>query len=253
MFKVLASGSRKRTVWTANTIATSIIAHALVLGFAAYASVHASPPKREVADIVDIGAPPPPPPPIEEQKEKPTPPAPADAPPPQPGQTVELPAPDKVPTEIPKIDLNEQPLHPYEVTGIGTTGTTYDPHATVQTPPSPAPGPPGDGPQVIEAAELGEIPALANRGEVQRILQRTYPPTLRDAGVAGEAQLQFIINTDGTVDASSVKVVSSSQEAFGDAARRAVERFRFRPATMMGEPVRVLISIPIRFTVTPGT
>ena len=35
--------------------------------------------------------------------------------------------------------------------------------------------------------------------------------------------------------------------------RVVVERFRFRPATMMGEPVRVLITMPIRFTVAPGS
>jgi len=250
MFKVLASGSRKRSVWTANTVATSIIAHALVLGFATYASLHASPPKREVAEIVDIGSPPPPPPPIEEQKEQP--PQPVDAPPARAGQTVELPAPTEVPTEIPKVDPTEQPLHEYQTTGIGTTGDKYDPNATVQAPPSPVHGE-GDGPELVIAEDLGALPELANRTEVQRVLQRNYPPTLRDAGIAGEAQIQLIINTDGSVDASSVKVVSSSQEAFGDAARKVVERFRFRPATMMGEPVRVLITMPIRFTVAPGS
>ncbi|HET6763650.1 MAG TPA: TonB family protein [Longimicrobiaceae bacterium] len=248
MFKVLASGSRKRSVWSANTVATSIIVHALVLGFAAYASLHASPPRAMVDGYTDIGEPPPPPPVEPEQKQE-TPP-PVDAPPPRPGQTVELPAPDVVPTVIPKVDPTEQPLHAYQTTGIGTTGSTYDPNATAQAPAAPGAGQ-GDGPEVIAAEELGALPELANRTEVQRVLQRNYPPTLRDAGIAGEAQIQLIINTDGSVDASSVKVVSSSQEAFGEAARRVVERFRFRPASMMGEPVRVLITMPIRFTVAP--
>jgi protein TonB len=250
MFKTFAPGARRRRVWSPGTIAASVAAHAFLLGGAAYATLHASPPTRETASIFDIGEPPAPPPPVKPQDPPPPPPAP-DEPAARAGQTVEIPAPTDVPTELPKVNPNEAPLHDYQVTGIGTTGTTYDPNATTQAPTGPTTTA-GEGPEVIAVEDLGEMPALANRNEVQRVLQRTYPSNLRDAGIAGEARLQFIINTDGTVDAASVQVVSSTQEAFGDAARRAVEKFRFRPATMMGEPVRVLITIPIRFTVNPS-
>ena len=251
MFKVLAPGSRKRRTWSAGTIAASVAAHVLVLGGAAYASLHASPPPR-VEVFQDLPLPPPAPEPLKPKDPTPPPPSKPDEPPARAGQTVELRAPDVVPTIIPKVDPTEQPLHASETTGIGIPGDKYDPNAT-----QPAAGGShgnGDGQptDVVTPEDLGEIPSLANRGEVQRVLQRYYPPMQRDAGIAGDAQLQFVINTDGSVDAASVKVVSSTSEAFGEAAKRAVERFRFRPATMMGEPVRVLITIPIRFTVAPG-
>jgi protein TonB len=251
MFNVFASGSRKRRIWTPGTIAASIAAHVLVLGGAAYATLHASPPET-VEVVQDLGPlPPPPPKPVDVQPAPATP----DQPPPRPGQTVELPAPVQVPTDIPPVKPDETPLHAGEVTGEGTLGNTFDPNATTQAPGSattPSDGASG-GPELVTGDELGAMPELTNRSEVQRMLQRSYPSGLRDQGIAGEARLQFIINTDGTVDMASVQVVSATRDEFGDAAKRAVERFHFKPATMMDEPVRVLITMPIRFTISPNS
>lgn len=105
------------------------------------------------------------------------------------------------------------------------------------------PGPDG----TYDLAEVDERPELTNRSEVDRLMQRNYPPLLRDAGIAGQVTLRFRVNEDGRVDAESIAVENASHDAFGDAARRVVERMRFRPATVGGRAVRVWVTLPITF------
>ncbi len=88
-------------------------------------------------------------------------------------------------------------------------------------------------------------PSLRNGDEVQRALQRVYPPMLRDAGVTGETTLQFVIDENGRVEPGSVEIVSSSDEQFAAAARRVVSSMRFSPAKIHGKTVRVTTSLPV--------
>jgi TonB family protein len=57
-----------------------------------------------------------------------------------------------------------------------------------------------------------------------------YPRGLRDAGVQGIVELQFIVGADGRVDGSSVTVVFESDPEFTVAVRRAIPEMRFDPA-----------------------
>lgn len=250
MFKVLEPGARKRRVWSAGTITLSVAAHVAILGIATYASLHASPPPPPPEVYVPVDVPPPPPPPVK-VIDPPAPPPQADQPamPATPGTFIEVHPPEVVPDRIPAIDPTQPPLPPQDGAATGTGGDVIGTPTGQPSTGSTALATDGYGPDVVSAAELGEIPALANTSEVQRILQRTYPPLLREAGIMGEARLQFVINTDGRVDMSTVQVVGATNEQFGDAAKRAVEHFRFKPASMNGDPVRVLTTIPIRFTV----
>ncbi|MDB4950948.1 MAG: hypothetical protein JWM27_3597 [Gemmatimonadetes bacterium] len=246
MFKVLEPGARKRRIWSAGTVTASLAAHILVLGGIASASMGPPAPAAEVVrPLIDIPVPEAPVK-VHPQPEQPAHP---DASPAPRGRTVELPAPVDVPTKLPPIDPGAKPLTPEMTTGQGPVGVVHgDPLAGQRPGGDPTVSEGGAPTGVVRAEDLGEIPALANAAEVRRILQRTYPPMLRDAGVQGEARLQFVVNTDGRVDPATVTVVGATQPAFADAARRAVERFRFKPASMMGEPVRVLITLPIHFT-----
>jgi TonB family protein len=54
---------------------------------------------------------------------------------------------------------------------------------------------------------------------------------------------------DGTVDAGSITVTSSSHEQFNDPTIRSVQRLRFRPAKVNGRPVKVWVELPIQWTV----
>lgn len=241
---------RKRRAWSARTVAVSVGAHLLVLAgvFAAAAN----------ADTGEI-----PPPPdtainwIETREKEPRPPAPvrpATPPPAQPKAmkegTPELQPLDSIPRRVnlPNPGATPELPDPGEGPAGGGTGTPTS---------TPTPQPPTGGTgelrdfrdSIFEATE--QLPQLLDPREAQRILERVYPGTLRDAGVTGHTTVLLVIDRNGAVQPGSVFVQETSHEAFRDAAVRAAERFRFRPARVSGQPVAVRISIPIEWTIQP--
>lgn len=244
MFKVVAE-SRKRPFWSSRTVAASIVFHLLLLaGFVSAASNRA--PERDVLDGTIELYPPEPPKPV---RVEPTPPAPQpDRPAPVKGATLQLPAPDKVPDVIPEPDRNATPVTEAMVTGIGPVGDVIgkpDP-ALPSAPPTGSTEehlPSWDAP--IDASNADTQPELSNKRQAELALQRAYPPRLRDVGVAGHTTVMLIIDKDGNVEPGSVQVQESTHDAFKEAAVRAVERFHFKPATLRGHPVAVLVTLPI--------
>jgi protein TonB len=249
MFKVLESGGRKRRVWSPMTVTVSVAAHALVFGGAAYAATRPAPPKEPGAVYIDIGSvptPPPPPAPIPQQPRVDEPHLRA----PVTGQTIVIPAPTTVPDYIPAPDLTATPIRPVDVTGIGKPGDVIGPVSPGDDRPptgTTAPAAPND---VVDEGILdaGERPQLSNRGELVRLFERYYPPLMRDSGISGRTVVRCVVGTDGRVEPETIEIVEATNPAFADAAKKAAEKFRFRPASMMGQPVRVLISIPIDWT-----
>ena len=245
-------GRRKRRVWSPVTVVVSVGAHVILLG-AAVSTATGGPTTGTVEPDsvvwIPLDDPPPPAPPIVVDPPTPPPPAPEDPAVPEPvgGQTVALIPPAEVPDDIPEVDPNQRPSDPSEHTGVGTEGNYFDPTATTQRPVTGGEtAPPGDGdgePFAMDMVE--ELPQLANRAEAQRALERTYPPLLRDAGVTGRTTVLLIIDEQGRVEPGSASVQETTHDGFRQAALRAVERFRFRPAKIQGKAVPVLIAIPI--------
>lgn len=251
MFKVVAE-PRKRRVWSPRTIAASVTFHLLlVAGFAA-AATSTPPPPTEI--ITDLGELPPEPPKVVRADPPPPPPAAKpDEPVPVKGQTVVIQPPPTVPDKIPEPDLHATPLTADQVTGLGKPGTVFGP-PDADPAPRDSTGPHGDGDENLPrwetpiSAEMADArPELSNRRQAEMILQRNYPPLLRDVGATGRTTVQLIIDKDGKVEPGSVRVQESTYDAFNDAAIRAVERFRFRPATYHGHPVSVLVTLPIEW------
>jgi protein TonB len=248
MFNVVVH-RRKRREWSARTVAVSVGAHLLVLAGVFAAAANASvPPKPERRDTTLRW--------IETQEKKSSPPAPVKpATPtpvrtnPMPGGTPEPRAPDSVPTRIPPSNPGATPQPPDPGEGPAGGGGTGTPAPTPPQPPTGETGPSRGYDSIFEVAE--QLPQLLNPREAQRILERVYPPTLRDAGVTGHTTVQLVINRSGAVEPGSVTVQETTHDAFRDAAVRAAERFRFRPAKVNGQPVTVRISIPIEWTITP--
>ncbi|GHE21912.1 energy transducer TonB [Halomonas urumqiensis] len=59
-----------------------------------------------------------------------------------------------------------------------------------------------------------------------------YPSRAQRRGLEGVVELEFLIEADGRVDASSIRVISARpSNVFEDAARQAVARWRFEPAS----------------------
>lgn len=74
-----------------------------------------------------------------------------------------------------------------------------------------------------------------------------YPEALRASGVAGRVLAEFVVDTVGRVEESSVSIVSATNESFGTAVRVALHAARFAPAVRAGRVVRQLVLLPVRF------
>jgi protein TonB len=139
-------------------------------------------------------------------------------------------APVSIPDVLPSIDLTRTLTNPDAFTGVGVPGGVPDgtPDALpvgVFTPD-----------QVERVARL-----VPGSGTPQ------YPEVLRSAGIEGDVDLEFVIDTTGRAELRTVRVVSSTHQRFTDAAVRALTRARFVPAELDGRPVRQLVRMPFGF------
>ncbi len=72
-----------------------------------------------------------------------------------------------------------------------------------------------------------------------------YPASCKRANIQGRVILQFVVNTDGTVQ--DVQVIRGIGGGCDDAAIKAVQAVNFKPGRQRGKPVRVRFSLPILF------
>jgi TonB family protein len=89
-------------------------------------------------------------------------------------------------------------------------------------------------------------PELLNWSEVERVLQRNYPPMLRDSGVGGTTLVWFLIDEAGEVERRQV-YRTSGHAALDQAALSVADRMQFAPAENGSDPVPVWVQIPITF------
>jgi protein TonB len=253
--KLVASSGRRKSFWSPTTVLTSVALHGvLVAGAVAVGSGYdpTAEKSEELVDFMDMKdeEKPKPPEPEPEKPEEPEPPKPepekpVTAPPVVKGFQ-ELQPPTEPPKDIPAVDPNQQAVKAEDFTGVGKAGGAADGvDKGVAQSTAEREAPADEGVYDISAVEVR--PEMSNRAEVGRALERNYPPLLRDAGVGGTVQLRFRVNEDGRVDASSIEVVSTDNEQFSEAAKKVVERMRFRPAKVNDRPVKVLVELPISF------
>ena len=119
-------------------------------------------------------------------------------------------------------------------------------------PPALLPPPPGPADRDLSAAPTFTpstvSPRLDNPGEVVRLLERFYPPFLRDAGIGGTVRVWFFIDAEGRVQRTLIDE-SSGFDDLDAAALRVADRMRFTPAWNRDRRVPVWVSIPIVFEV----
>jgi protein TonB len=151
----------------------------------------------------DIPPPPPPPPP------------PKNAPPPPP------------PAYVPPVDVAVNNA-PSSANAIAAVSSTPQPVAPPPAPPAPPPPPPPPPP----AAPV-RTPAVINAA--QNCEKPVYPAASRRAEEEGTVQLRFLIDVDGRVVDSQVEQ-SSGFKRLDEAARMAMARCQFKPATLDGKP-----------------
>jgi TonB family protein len=103
-------------------------------------------------------------------------------------------------------------------------------------------GPPVDGSPVFLASELDV--------EVQRDPSSAgprYPEPLRLTNTQGSVVAEWIVDTTGTADTSSLRIVSSTHPLFEEAVRTCLAGMRFQPAELSGMRVRQLVRQEFRF------
>lgn len=91
-------------------------------------------------------------------------------------------------------------------------------------------------------------PRILNGPEVAEVMQREYPPVLREAGIGGEVILWVHVDERGSPEESRVFRTSGFEE-IDEAARRVVQRIRFSPALNGDRNVPVWIQFPLTFRV----
>lgn len=114
-------------------------------------------------------------------------------------------------------------------------------------PPVPVPEPaPEPTPSPVETSRVYSAvpPGGTQPEEIDRVVPR-YPPAARRARVSGPVVVRGIVRRDGTID--NVEVIKDLPYGLGDEARRAVSRWRFRPATFRGEPIDVYYTVTVNF------
>ena len=72
-----------------------------------------------------------------------------------------------------------------------------------------------------------------------------YPDTMKRQGVSGVVAVSIVIDEKGTV--ISATVAKSSQAEFESSAVDAVKKWKFKPAQKDGLPVKMKVTVPIRF------
>lgn len=246
-------GRKRKSFWSPTTIIVSVLLHVL-LGAAAYAGGlgqdRAKQKKEELVDFMELEEEK-----QEEQKEEPKPEEPPPPPPPAPEEAApppvvkgfqELVPPEEPPAKIPDVDPTQQAANVEDFSGVGQAGgVAKGVEGGVAQDVSEREAPVDEG--TYELAAVEERPELTNRRALVSAIERNYPPLLRDAGVSGTVTVRFRVNEDGTVDSGSITVENSTHDAFGDAAKRAVERARFRPAKVGGRAVKVWVVLPVNF------
>jgi TonB family protein len=143
----------------------------------------------------------------------------------------------------------EQTLSPLDTLGMTTRPDTVIALQGVEHRSSTRNGAPRHG---ISAADTTP-PSITekSRRELRALLQREYPPLLRDAGVMGQAVVDFLVNEQGIPQ--DINVVRATHDGFGEAAIRVVRQARFNPARVGDQAVAKRIQIPIGFAVGSRT
>jgi protein TonB len=224
------SGSKK-----AMTLPVSLAIHVLVVGVVLGASIWfvEDVPEPPIPVTFYAAAPPPPPPPPAAPKAAPKAP---EVQKPVPIRSSELVAPTIIPEKMPQPLAAPEP----ESSGEGVEGGVEGgvPGGVVGGVVG------GTGPGTGEGEPLrvgGDVkpPQLINK------VEPSYPEAARKARMEGVVILEAIITASGTVE--EVKVLKSVNPLLDAAATRAVQQWRYRPATLNGRAVRVYLTVTVTF------
>lgn len=165
-----------------------------------------------------------------------------------PGETVAINPPAEVKPPPPPEPIT-RPALPVITEALADTDVTI-PDFDFNDAPPPPPPPPDEVDTNIEEVPMWTTvdvyPFIKNRDELQRALEREYPPFYRDAGIGGTTKVWFFINETGKVVKTQIHT-SSGYKALDDAALKVSHLYEFSPAMNRDKPVPVWVSLDITF------
>lgn len=154
------------------------------------------------------------------------------APPPKPEPSPQA---EKVIEEIPPEPVEHEP----EETVVEEAEKTAEPAPTEPTPPMLIEPSEEALPTPVPFFKLTQAPRFLHREEP------IYPETMRTQGISGTVKLEALIDKEGRV--REVNILTSAGTHFDQAAKQAILASTFYPAEVEGEPVAVLLRLPVTF------
>jgi TonB family protein len=130
-------------------------------------------------------------------------------------------------------------------TSVPATTTTSEQTApqTASNPPEPPITQPAD--EVNRTGVYSAVPPGGTQPEeLARVIPR-YPALARASNVGGAVVIRGVVRKDGSID--NVEIIKDLSYGLGEAAKEAVEQWRFRPATYRGEPIDVYYTVTVNF------
>jgi len=158
-------------------------------------------------------------------------------------------APPSIPPEIAYVI--KEPVAPSASLPLSTEGNgvgsilrdLISRQAEVEAPPLPPPPPPPVSPQ--EKVEPIRISVGVQQANLIHQVLPVYPPLARQARVQGVVFLEALISKEGTIE--SLRVINGHPLLI-QAAFDAVHQWRYRPTLLNGEPVEVVTTVTVNFT-----
>ena len=78
-----------------------------------------------------------------------------------------------------------------------------------------------------------------------------YPASLLAQGIQGSVDAQYVVDTTGSADSASLRILASTHPDFTAAVRAALPGMRFTPARIGDQKVRQLVEQEFTFRITP--
>jgi protein TonB len=100
----------------------------------------------------------------------------------------------------------------------------------------------------LSGIEVFDISKLDQQPVAKFQARPTFPFEMRRAGISGEVQVDFIVDTNG--DVRNAFAAHSSQREFEAPAVQAVSKWKFRPGRKNGHAVFTHMQVPIVFTLS---
>ena len=118
-----------------------------------------------------------------------------------------------------------------------------------------------DDPQRIACATWTELTPTARQVFMDSIVQQQpqmlshpplrYPEPLRQARIEGRVVIRLIVDAMGRIEPTAVKIITTANPGFNEAAKRMILGARYRPGAVHGHAMRVVLDQPIDFKLAP--